>query len=33
LRNDLSSILNDFSVTAKEGWPCPEPAGGPDKRQ
>jgi len=33
LRNDLSSILNDFSVTAKEGWRCPEPAGWPDKRQ
>ena len=33
LRQDLSSVLSDFSLTAKEGWPCPEPVGGPDKRQ
>ena len=33
LRKDLSSVLNDFSVTAEDGWPCPEPVGGPDTRQ
>jgi hypothetical protein len=25
LRQDLSNTLNDFSLTATTGWPCPEP--------
>jgi len=33
LRKDLSRVLNDFSVTAKKGWPYPEPVGRLDKRQ
>jgi diacylglycerol O-acyltransferase / wax synthase len=28
LRQDLSSTLNDFSLTGTTGWPCPEPVTG-----
>jgi hypothetical protein len=28
LRQDLSNTLNDFSLTATTGWPCPEPVTG-----
>jgi diacylglycerol O-acyltransferase len=27
-RQDLSNTLNDFSLTATAGWPCPEPVTG-----
>jgi hypothetical protein len=28
LRQHISSVLSDFSLTATIGWPCPEPVGG-----
>jgi hypothetical protein len=28
LRRDLWSAINDFSLTATTGWPCPEPVTG-----
>jgi hypothetical protein len=28
LRRDLLSAINDFSLTATTGWPCPEPVTG-----
>jgi hypothetical protein len=33
LRQQISSALSDFSLTATVGWPCPEPVSGPDKCQ
>ncbi len=28
LRQHISSVLSDFSLTATIGWPCPEPVSG-----
>jgi hypothetical protein len=27
LRQDISSVLSDFSLTATPGWGCPQPVG------
>jgi hypothetical protein len=32
LRQHISSVLSDFSLTAAIGWPCPEPVSGAGRR-
>jgi len=33
LRQHISSVLSEFSLTATIGWPCSEPVSGPDNRE